>query len=210
MLIQRSNTRKLSFNMALREPRTPRGILLLSKNLDFENAPAFVKQAYEALISVAQTCPGLKLPYRTNFVLDEFANMPALKDVGTMITASRSRNIRFTFIIQSFAQLNDVYGKDQGETIRSNCGNLIYLLTTELAALEEISKLLNALASGLKVVDDAVKGSKLSSDLTVENLRESKAIIELMNKSLVVVDNKLNNIVQMIERLEKEDGKEKE
>ncbi|MBQ6285655.1 MAG: type IV secretory system conjugative DNA transfer family protein [Bacilli bacterium] len=105
-------------------------------------ATIFVKQAYEALIAVAQTCPKLKLPYRTNFVLDEFANMPALKDVGTMITASRSRNIRFTFAIQNFSQLNQVYGKDIAETIKGNCGNFVYIMSTELAALEEISKLL--------------------------------------------------------------------
>ena len=105
-------------------------------------ATIFVKQAYEALIAVAQTCPNLKLPYRTNFILDEFANMPALKDVETMITASRSRNIRFSFVIQNFSQLNKVYGKDVAETIKGNCGNFVYLMSTELAALEEISKLL--------------------------------------------------------------------
>ncbi|MCR5483095.1 MAG: type IV secretory system conjugative DNA transfer family protein [Bacilli bacterium] len=103
-------------------------------------ATIFIKQAYETLIDVAQANGG-PLPVRTNFLLDEFANMPALKDVTTMVTAARSRQIRFTFIIQNFAQLNDVYGKDDAETIRSNCGNLIYLLTTELSALEEISKL---------------------------------------------------------------------
>ena len=105
-------------------------------------ATIFVKQAYEALIAVAQTCPGLKLPYRTNFILDEFANMPALKDVESMITASRSRNMRFSFVIQNFSQLNKVYGKDVAETIKGNCGNFVYIMSTELAALEEISKLL--------------------------------------------------------------------
>ncbi len=104
-------------------------------------ATIFLKQVYETLIDVAQTYPKGKLPFRTNFILDEFANMPPLKDVTTMVTAARSRRIRFTFVIQNFAQLNDVYGKDQAETIRSNCGNIIYLMTTELAALEEISKL---------------------------------------------------------------------
>ena len=104
-------------------------------------ATIFIKQAYETLIDVAQNSPGGRLPHRTNFILDEFANMPALKDVTTMVTAARSRSMRFVFIIQNFAQLNDVYGKDDAETIRSNCGNLIYILTTELSALEEISKL---------------------------------------------------------------------
>lgn len=99
----------------------------------------FVKQVYESLIDEAQKCGG-KLPVRTNFLLDEFANMPALKDVDTMITASRSRNIRFTFVIQNFAQLNLVYGADLAETIKGNC-NIHFLLTTELKALEEISRL---------------------------------------------------------------------
>ena len=68
--------------------------------------------------------------------------MPPLKDVTTMITAARSRQIRFTMIIQNFAQLDAVYGKEEAETLRGNCGNLIYLVTTELKALEEISKIL--------------------------------------------------------------------
>ena len=100
----------------------------------------FLKQCYETLISVAQESGG-KLPYRTNFILDEFANMPPLKDVTTMVTAARSRNIRFTFIIQNFAQLNEVYGKENAETIKGNCGNIVYLISTELSALEEISKM---------------------------------------------------------------------
>ena len=103
-------------------------------------ATIFIKQVYETLIDVAQQHGG-KLPCRTNFLLDEFANMPPLKDVTTMITAARSRQIRFTMIIQNFAQLNKVYGKDDAETIKGNCGNIIYLISTELAALEEISKL---------------------------------------------------------------------
>ena len=100
----------------------------------------FLKQCYETLIDVAQENGG-KLKYRTNFILDEFANMPPLKDISTMITAARSRQIRLNFIIQNFAQLEDVYGKQTAETIKGNCGNIIYLISSELAALEEISKL---------------------------------------------------------------------
>ena len=103
-------------------------------------ATIFIKQCYETLIDVAQENGG-KLPYRTNFILDEFANMPPLKDVDSMVTAARSRLMRFTFIIQNYAQLNDVYGKEVAEVIRGNCGNTIYLISTELAALEEISKM---------------------------------------------------------------------
>lgn len=100
----------------------------------------FIKQCYETLVDVANENGG-KLPIRTNFILDEFANMPPLKDVGSMVSAARSRDIRLTFIIQNFAQLADVYGKEVAEVIKGNCNNLIYLLSTEMAALEEISKI---------------------------------------------------------------------
>lgn len=103
-------------------------------------ATIFVKQCYESLIAVAQRHGG-QLPVRTNFLLDEFANMPKFKDITTMITAARSRQIRMTMIIQNFAQLKQVYGNEDAETIRGNCGNILYLLTGELSALEEISKL---------------------------------------------------------------------
>lgn len=102
-------------------------------------ATIFIKQCYETLIDVAQESGG-KLPYRTNFILDEFANMPPLKDVTTMVTAARSRLIRFTFIIQNYAQLTQVYGKENAETIKGNC-NITYLISSELQALEEISKM---------------------------------------------------------------------
>ena len=104
-------------------------------------ATIFIKQCYESLIDVAQNNPDGKLKVRTNFILDEFANLPALKDVTTMITAARSRQIRFNLIIQNFAQLNQVYGAEEAETIKGNCANTIYLLSSELKSLEEISKL---------------------------------------------------------------------
>ncbi len=99
----------------------------------------FLKQCYETLVDYAQKSGG-KLPYRTNFILDEFANMPPLKDVDAMVSAARSRRMRFFFVIQNYAQLDEVYGKEKGKTIRGNCTNTIYLISSELDALEEISK----------------------------------------------------------------------
>ena len=104
-------------------------------------ATIFIKQVYESLIDVAQNSPGGALPVRTNFILDEFQNMPPLKDITTMVAAARSRHIRLTMIIQNFAGLEATYSKEIAQTIRSNCNNLLYLLTTELAALKEISEL---------------------------------------------------------------------
>ncbi len=104
-------------------------------------ATIFIKQCYESLIDVAQHTSNGKLPVRTNFILDEFQNMPPIKDITTMVAAARSRDIRLTMIIQNFAGLEATYNKEVAQTIRSNCNNLLYLLTTELAALKEISEL---------------------------------------------------------------------
>ena len=136
-------------------------------------ATILIKQIYETLIDVAQANGG-KLPVRTNFLLDEFANMPPLKDVTTMITAARSRQIRFTMIIQNFAQLNKVYGKDDAETIKGNCGNIIYLISTELAALEEISKLCGEKKSKK---DDKTASTPL---VTVSDLQRMKKFDQIL------------------------------
>ena len=137
-----------------------------------------LKQIYETLISVAQRHGG-KLPIRTNFLLDEFANMPPLKDVTTMITAARSRLIRFTMIIQNFAQLDDVYGKEEAETIRGNCGNIIYLITTELKALEEISKMCGEEKSKK---DDKTASTPLVTVSDLQRMKQFEVIILRMRK----------------------------
>ena len=142
-------------------------------------ATIFIKQVYETLIDVAQQSGG-KLPCRTNFLLDEFANMPPLKDVTTMITAARSRQIRFTMIIQNFAQLNKVYGKDDAETIKGNCGNIIYLISTELAALEEISKLCGEKKSKK---DDKTASTPLATVSDLQRMKQFDQIILRLRKS---------------------------
>ncbi|MEG2321912.1 MAG: type IV secretory system conjugative DNA transfer family protein [Bacilli bacterium] len=133
----------------------------------------FIKQCYETLIDVAQEAGG-KLPFRTNFVLDEFANMPPLKDVTTMITAARSRNIRFNLIIQNFAQLYQVYGKENGETIKGNCGNIVYLISSEIGALEEISKMCGESKSKEK---DKTASTPLITVSDLQRLKEGEIVI---------------------------------
>lgn len=137
-----------------------------------------LKQIYETLIAVAQEHGG-KLPVRTNFLLDEFANMPPLKDVTTMITAARSRAIRFTMIIQNFAQLDQVYGKENAETIRGNCGNIIYLITTELKALEEISKMCGEVKSKK---DEKTASTPLVTVSDLQRMKQFEVIILRMRK----------------------------
>ena len=99
-----------------------------------------IKQCYEALIHTAQQREGRALPIRVNFLLDEFANLPAIPDMNAMISAARSRNIRFFLVVQAMHQLRGKYGED-ADTIRSNCSNWVFLTSRELALLQELEAL---------------------------------------------------------------------
>lgn len=100
----------------------------------------FVKQSYEYLIYKAASNDNLKLKCRVNFVLDEFSSLPPISSMSTLISAARSRDIRFVLAVQSKHQLIKRYG-DEAETIKSNCANWIYLTSREYDLLKEISGL---------------------------------------------------------------------
>ncbi|MBQ5825575.1 MAG: type IV secretory system conjugative DNA transfer family protein [Clostridia bacterium] len=103
-------------------------------------ASVFIKQAYEVLIAEAQREKNNELPVRVNFVLDEFCNMPTIPDMSAMISAARSRNMRFVIVAQSLHQLKGRYGED-AESIKGNCENRVFLTSKELDLLKETSEL---------------------------------------------------------------------
>lgn len=103
-----------------------------------ELASLFIDQCYQALVNTAQSLPSGKMPIRVNFILDEFANMPPISSISNKITVSRSRNIRFYLVLQDFDQLKETY-KEASGTIKSNCTNWIYLLTSDNETAKEIS-----------------------------------------------------------------------
>ncbi len=106
----------------------------------------FIKQSYEYMIYKAQESDeqdGLHvgtLANRVNYVLDEFSSLPTIGDFPAMITAARSRNIRFNLVIQSKHQLTQRYG-DEADTIQTNCNNWIFFTSREIQFLEEISSM---------------------------------------------------------------------
>ena len=100
----------------------------------------FIKQLYEVQIAEAQKELTGELPVRLNFVLDEFCNIPKIPEMHSMISAARSRNMRFFLIAQSIHQLKGRYG-EEADTIKGNCDNWVFLTSKELDLLEEISQL---------------------------------------------------------------------
>lgn len=101
----------------------------------------FIKQMYELLIDNAfKMTSDNRFPSRVNFVLDEFSSLPQISDMPQMVTASRSRNIRFTLVVQSKHQLRQRYGEET-DTIMANCSNWMFLTSREMELLRELSEL---------------------------------------------------------------------
>ena len=78
-----------------------------------------VQQLYREILSIADENGGT-LPNRVMFYLDEFGTFPKIEGAEAMFSAGRSRKISIVAIIQSFAQLEQKYGKEGMEIITDN------------------------------------------------------------------------------------------
>lgn len=101
---------------------------------------ALIQQWYDVLVNLADKTNGV-LDRNVVFVLDEFGNLPAIKDFQTKISLSRARGISWMIVLQSFAQLDLRYGKEVARTIIGNTANWIYLFSPDLELLTHISNL---------------------------------------------------------------------
>ncbi len=74
-----------------------------------------------------------------SILLDEFDNMIPIKDFVRLIEFSRSIRVKFTVVIRSYKHLLNMYSKEDTEILKMCFGNIIYLLSTDIYTLEEIS-----------------------------------------------------------------------
>jgi type IV secretion system protein VirD4 len=100
-----------------------------------------VSQLYKKLVEKASETESLKLKRNVYFMLDEFANLPKIEKMDSMVTVGRSRGLFFSLVIQSYSQLDNKYGKEAAETIRSNCNIQIFIGTEDQKTREEFSKM---------------------------------------------------------------------
>ena len=104
-------------------------------------AAVFVLCMYKALIKVASAREELSLPRSVYFILDEFGNMPKIEKFDKMITVGRSRKIWFNMVVQSYSQLNNVYGEKVADIIKSNCGMKMFIGSNDIGTCKEFSEL---------------------------------------------------------------------
>ena len=74
------------------------------------------------------------------YLLDEFANLPKVQNLDKVITVARSRWIYLNMVIQSYSQLDTVYGKDVASIVRGQCKATIYLGTPDLDTRKQFSE----------------------------------------------------------------------
>ena len=100
----------------------------------------FIKQSYEYLIYSATQNTENKVNNRITYVVDEFSSLPKINDMPSMISAARSRDIRFLLVVQSKSSLKQRY-EEEADTIIANCSNWIFFTSRELELLKELSEL---------------------------------------------------------------------
>ncbi len=100
----------------------------------------FIQDAYRYLIARATEKPDGKLEVPFYFILDEFGNFPAIKDFETTISACAGRNIWFILIIQSYAQLNSVYGESVAGIIKDNLNMHVFFGSNNPDTIESFSR----------------------------------------------------------------------
>jgi len=104
-------------------------------------AAVFILNIYKTLIKVASATPELSLPRNVYFIMDEFGNMPKIEKFDKFITVGRSRKIWFTMIVQSYAQLNNVYGETVADIVKGNCGIKMFIGSNDMGTCKEYSEL---------------------------------------------------------------------
>ncbi len=78
-----------------------------------------IQQLYREILAVADENGG-QLKNRCVFFCDEFGTLPKIESAEMMFSASRSRRLQIVPIIQSFAQLEQNYGKEGADVIIDN------------------------------------------------------------------------------------------
>ena len=104
-------------------------------------AAMFILCIYKALIKVASENEDLSLERNVYFILDEFGNMPKIDKFDKMITVGRSRKIWFNMVVQSYSQLNAVYGEQTADIVKSNCAMKMFIGSNDIGTCKEFSEL---------------------------------------------------------------------
>ncbi len=136
-------------------------------------AAIFILDLYKALIKVASANKDLSLKRNVYFILDEFGNMPKIENFDKMITVGRSRKIWFNMIVQSYQQLNNVYGDKAADIIKGNCGVKMFIGSNDIGTCKEFSEL----CGNITVITKSTSSSDRDTSISTSNQTQVRPLI---------------------------------
>lgn len=126
---------------------------------------------------------------RLNIIIDDFEILVPFKDFNNILSLARGNNIKFSIYIKSILELRNVYGKERSEILKMSFGNIIYLMSTDIETLKEISKM-----CGDQQTSNGIEPLVTTKDLQLLNPFEAIILIPRINpiKSKLLPDFKID------------------
>lgn len=132
-----------------------------------------IQQLYREILVIADENGG-KLKNRVMFFMDEMGTFPKIEGMEAMFSAGRSRKISIVAVIQSFAQLEQNYGKQGMEIITDNTQLTVFGgFAPNSQSAEVLSKSL---------------GEQTVLSGSVSNGREKSQSLQMIGRPLMTVD----------------------
>ena len=132
-----------------------------------------IQQLYREILVIADENGG-KLKNSVMFFMDEMGTFPKIDGIEAMFSAGRSRKISIIAIIQSFAQLEQKYGKEGSEIITDNTQLTVFGgFAPNSQSAEVLSKSL---------------GEQTVLSGSVSNGREKSQSLQMIGRPLMTVD----------------------
>lgn len=107
----------------------------------------FVTQLYKMLVGKARRnhrrgeTSDEELKRNVYVIMDEFGNLPKFPNIRKILAVGASRKIFMLPIIQSYAQLDVIYGKDDAAIIRDNSNIKVFIGSNDNTTIKEFSEL---------------------------------------------------------------------
>lgn len=106
----------------------------------FPLASLVLRQLSDLIDYVADEKYGGRVPVRWNFVEDELGNFTKITNMRQQTSFGTGKGIRHFMFIQSYAQLDDVYGEKVSQIIQDNADIKIYLRSPNPTTKKKISE----------------------------------------------------------------------
>ena len=142
-------------------------------------AISMIDQLYQANARACVQSPSGKCDRRIIFHLDEVAQFPPIENLDSKLSICLGLNMVFNLIIQTDAQLTLKYG-EAAKIIKGNCGNQVYLQTSE----EETAKLFSSLLGSKTITNVNRVGTRFALNKSYTEITEERPLLnprELMD-----------------------------